>query len=55
MVACCRAGKAECSVAVCAQEFSKEVAIIFITSTIVWSQVKEQGVNTDTPINRKLD
>ena len=33
----------------------EEVAIIFITSTIVWSQVKQQGGNTAWPINRKLD
>ena len=33
----------------------KEVTIIFITSTIVWPQVKQQGGNTAPPINRKLD
>jgi len=33
----------------------KEVTIIFITSTIVWAQVKQQGGNTAPPINRKLD
>ena len=33
----------------------KEVTIIFIISTIVWSQVKQQGGNTALPINRKLD
>ena len=33
----------------------KEVTIIFITSTIVWSQVKQQGGNTALPIYRKLD
>ena len=33
----------------------KEVAIIFITYTIVWPQVKQQGGNTAPPINRKLD
>ena len=27
----------------------------FITSTIVWSQVKQQGGNTAPPINRKSD
>ena len=27
----------------------------FITSTIVWPQVKQQGRNTALPINRKLD
>ena len=52
-VACCRAGAL--SVAVHAQDILKEVAIIFITSTIVWSQVKQQGGNTAPPVNRKLD
>ena len=33
----------------------KEVAIIFITSTEVWFQVKEQEGNTTPPISRKLD
>ena len=33
----------------------KEVAIILITPTVVWSQVKQQGGNTAPPINRKLD
>ena len=33
----------------------KEVAIIFITSTIVWPQVKQQGGNTAPLVNRKLD
>ena len=28
---------------------------IFITSTILWSQVKQQGGNTTLPINRKVD
>ena len=28
---------------------------IFITSTIVWPQIKQQGGNIDPPINRKLD
>ena len=40
--------------AVCAWDLLKEVAIIFITSTIVWPQVKQQGGNTAPPINRKL-
>ena len=43
------------SVAVHAQDLSKEVTIIFITSTIVWSQVKQQEGNIAPPINRKLD
>ena len=33
----------------------EEGAIIFITSTIVWPQVKQQGGNRAPPINRKLD
>ena len=33
----------------------KEVTIIFITSAIVWPQVKKQGGNTALPINRKLN
>ena len=43
------------SVAVHAWDLLKEVTIIFITSTIVWPQVKQQGGNTAPPINRKLD
>ena len=39
----------------CAWDLLKEVAIIFITSTIVWLQVKQQGGNTAVLINRKLD
>ena len=38
-----------------AWDLLNEVTIIFITSTIVWSQVKQQGGNTAPPINRKLD
>ena len=34
------AGLGALSVAVCACDLLKEVAIIFITSTIVWPQVK---------------
>ena len=48
----CRWGT-ECSSA-CMGPF-EEVAIIFITSTITWPQVKQQGGNTAPPINRKLD
>ena len=48
------AGLGARSAAVCAQGILKEVAMIFITSTIVWPQVKQQGGNT-APINRKLD
>ena len=43
------------SAAMHAWNLLKEVAIIFITSTIVWPQVKQQGGNTPLPINRKLD
>ena len=52
-VACCRVGAL--SEAVPALALSKEVTIIFITSTIVWPQVKQLGGNTVPPINRKLD
>ena len=38
VVACCRIGGSECTVP--AWDLLKEVAIIFITSTIVWPQVK---------------
>ena len=50
--ACCRAGGTECSSA--SWDLLKEVAIILITPTVVWSQVKQQGGNTAPPINRKL-
>ena len=43
------------SAAVCIWDLLKEIAIIFITSTIVWPQVKQQVENTALPINRKLD
>ena len=49
------AGLGALSAAVCAWDLLKEVAIIFIISTIVWSQVKQEGGNTALPINRKLD
>ena len=48
-------GSGALSVAAHAQDFLKEVPVIFITSTIVWPQVKQQGGNTAPPINRKLD
>ena len=51
-VASCRVGGTECS---SAWDLLKEVTIIFITSTIVWPQVKQQVENTALPINRKLD
>ena len=53
VVPCCRLGALSASVP--AWDLLKEVAIIFIVSTIVWSQVKQQGRNTVLPINRKLD
>ena len=37
------------------EDLLKEVTIIFITFTIVWSQVKQWGENIVLPINRKLD
>ena len=40
--------------ALSAWDLLKKVAIIFITSTIVGPQVKQQGGNTALPINRKL-
>ena len=43
------------SAAVGAWDLLKEVTIIFITSTTVWPQVKQQGGNTAPPIYRKLD
>ena len=43
------------SAATHAPDLLKEVTIVFMTSTIVWPQVKEQGGNTAPPINRKLD
>ena len=43
------------SAAVHAWKLLKEVSIIFITSTIVRPQVKQQGGNTAPPTNRKLD
>ena len=48
------AGLGALSVAVHAWDCLKEVTITFITSTIVWPQVKQRG-NTTLPINRKLD
>ena len=48
------AGLAALSAALCAQDLLDEVAIIFITSTIVWPQVKQLGGNTAPPINKKI-
>ena len=42
------------SIAVHAWDLSKEVTIIFIASTIIWPQVKQQGGNTVQPISSKL-
>ena len=53
MVACSGVGGTE-YICVCTV-LLKEVTIIFITFTIVWSQVKQLGGNTALPINRKLD
>ena len=48
-------GSGALSDAVSAWDLLKDVTIVFITSTIVWSQVKQQGGNTVLPVNRKLD
>ena len=48
------AGSGALCAAVCALDLLKEVAIIFITFTIVWPQVKQQGGNTAQPINIEL-
>ena len=43
------------SVAVPEWDLLKEVDITFITSTIVWPQVKQQEGSTALPIDRKVD
>ena len=43
------------SAAVCAWDLLKEVPIMFIASTIVLPQVKQQRGNTAPAIHRKLD
>ena len=48
------AGLGALSAAVHARDLLKEVAVIVITSTMVWSQVKQQGGNTALHRNRKL-
>ena len=48
------AGSGALSAAVHAWDLLKEVAITFITSTIVWPQVRQQGGNIALPINKKL-
>ena len=52
-LACCRVGDTQCSSA-CLGPF-EGVTIKFITSTIVWPQVRQQEGNTASPINRNLD
>ena len=47
-------GSEALSTAICAWDLLKEDTIIFITSTIVWHQVKQQGGNIAPTINRKL-
>ena len=49
------AGLGALSGAVHALDILKEVPIIFITSNIVCSQVKQLGGSTAPPIKRKLD
>ena len=53
VVACFRIWGTDSSSA-CLQPF-EGVCIIFFTSIIVWTQVKQEGGNTALPINRKLD
>ena len=49
------AGLGALSAAVSAWDLLEEVSIIFITSTIVWPQVKQLGGNIVLPFNRKSD
>ena len=48
------AGSEALSWAVHAWDLLKEVTIIFMTSTIVWPQVKQQGMNTVPSIKQKI-
>ena len=48
-------GSEALTAAVPAWDLLKEVTIIFITSTIVWPQVKQQGGNAAPPMKRKLN
>ena len=43
------------NVAMHAWDLLKEVTIVFITSTIVWPQVKQQGRNTAPKSTEKLE
>ena len=54
VVACCGSGALRATVHTYKVPL-KEVAFIFITSTVVWSQGKQQGGNTAPPIKRELD
>ena len=47
-------GSGALSVSVRAWDFLKEVAIIFITSTIVWSQAKQQGIEQSSTHQQKI-
>ena len=49
------AGSGALNTTVHAEVLLKEVAITFITTSIVWPQTKQQGGNTAQPINRKLN
>ena len=49
------AGLGALSAAVPALDLLKEATIIFITSTIVWPQVKKKGGNMALTISRKLN
>ena len=53
VVPCCGVGVTDCS-STCLGP-SEEGHLIFITSIIVWPQLKKQGGNTALPCNRKLD
>ena len=48
------AGPGALSAPVKAWDLLKDIPIIFITSTIVWPQVKQQRGNTALPINKKI-
>ena len=48
------AGYRALSVAEWAEDLLKEITIIFITSTMVWSQIKQQRGNTALPIKQKI-